>query len=73
MTKPKKTPWFPATLKPTHHGWYNTDLFSKPSKHLRRWDGERWVDFIGDNGLKIRIEYYFQEFKWRGLTKPAGE
>ena len=62
----KKTPWYPIHIKPVRKGWYNTDSFGKPSKHMRRWNGDAWVDFDNGQGI-VRVKQHFQDFKWRGL------
>lgn len=62
MSKRKRTPWFPANVKPVRNGWYET--LTRELRHVERryWNGVRW--FWDSDGLYVCI---LQRHEWRGI------
>lgn len=61
---PKKTRWFPASVKPVRRGWYETDIatYSESLDEFRvYWTGKRWDSII----------FPWHGDRWRGLTAPV--
>lgn len=61
----KRTPWYPASVKPVRVGWYEFKCAGLIGFTEARWDSNAWR-FTDDNVL-IPIP----GDEWRGLTRPA--
>lgn len=67
----KKTPWFPADVKPARPGVYEVKA-CRGSTWYRRWNGLIW--FIGDYSVSYAAKEQAPTFirsPWRGLTKET--
>jgi len=62
----KKTPWFPASVKPVREGWYETTC-SYCGSHY--WDGKEWKYdscYASMTPVPQPLQNYY---KWRGIRK----
>lgn len=64
----KKTPWFPADVKPSRPGMYERKYPIATSTMLDYFDGSAWFIGISDKPTKLRSS---SRLPWRGLTEPA--
>ena len=65
----KRTPWFPASVKPVHVGWYEASIGNCMVRR-RYFDGNRWR-FGGKVGVISDLFESYSGSQWRGLTEPA--
>lgn len=75
MSKQKKTPWFPPSIKPVRKGVYETNSENGGSPGFNWWDGQSWLT-TADTTQKAAARWDIsccQQIKWRGLTSPAKE
>lgn len=72
----KKTPWFPADIKPVHVGVYETRAYNDEFIFFRFWNGSEWgpaAICVSDAYANAFFQGLTQDVKWRGLaTKPKG-
>lgn len=67
MKLPKRTPWFPASVKPFRPGVYEIRFSDdKQWVMLREWTGIDWKTTDGRFTL-----FGWRGDQWRGLTRPA--
>lgn len=74
----KKTPWFPAAVKPIHEGVYETfsPTYGEPG-WFSRWDGKKWGAAFNarcdERSIKLAAGYdqpaTRQDRRWRGLAQ----
>lgn len=64
----KRTPWFPASVKPVHVGVYEVSYLRDAGViKRRRWTGQRWERLDQPHcvfGITMGD-------KWRGLAQPS--
>lgn len=65
----KRTPWYPASVKPARVGWYEVRLSFDHGPMMERWhwDGEYWTDELQSDVWMCKPD------KWRGLTEAQDE
>ena len=68
----KRTPWYPASIKPVRDGWYEWQCGSVTGDEMARaeWSGGYWY--------RATVARYWPtsacpSCRWRGLTRPAEE
>ena len=72
------TEWFPAEVKPTIPGLYQTDAVSTMLSY-QFWNGKHWGlqgdkdDFWPFMNSHHQDKSMYQNVKWRGLTSPHSE
>jgi hypothetical protein len=79
MSKPKVTPWFPASVKPKRVGVYQVEdeedeNFPDQTFGYKHWDGSIFGLFCGSPGDAERhggLNSAFRVKRWRGLTKKT--
>lgn len=69
----KRTPWFPASIKPVRDGWYEWQCASVLGSATARaqWAVDDWIHATGPTLFTPRFECL--SCRWRGLTRPAEE
>lgn len=66
MSKPKLTPWFPASIKPVRPGHYEIQFADGSGNgDTRVWTGTRWV---WASGMKTLFNTE-RRGRWRGLAE----
>ena len=69
MTKPKLTPWYPASIEPVRVGVYEFQFKHYPVIFFYEWDGCHFR--VSDGIFKGKVIYCISGDKWRGLAaKP---
>lgn len=69
MSRAKRTPWFPADVKPVRPGLYERKYPERQNISFPdRWDGEHWFIRFFD-GQEIFMSG--SKLKWRGLTEES--
>ena len=68
----KKTPWFPAHIKPVRKGRYEV-AFTTGGSAEAVWTGEAWVWPPEFEVYYESRKLMFQERRWRGLAENPNE
>ena len=70
MSKPKLTPWYPASVKPVRKGVYQVRVFPH-FDGWRRWEGGRWMATSADRQIaEASTRPGCVKVEWRGLAEP---
>ena len=72
----KRTPWFPATIKPRCNGWYEIQTKSLGCTCCcmdAYWNGRKFVRYGLLAGILRTCEAFRDVTQWRGLAKPPKE